>query len=233
MGGRTNVRGRPAAYARTLARTRLTKALLQAGVSSAVVLAAALAAVRTYADLPAVEDPLVAAALFAALSWAVFRRVCGPWRQARAGINAEDRVAKRILRANPAAVVHGAVIGRGGDADHVVFGERTALVETKHARGTLALAGATGLVVGGKRLPRDPVAQASAQAQQVGRALRIKVTPIVCLVDMVGPPKVVAGVTCCSARDLPGVLHAQGVTGGGRPARARAAELWELHRRTR
>lgn len=122
-----------------------------------------------------------------------------------AGWRAERAVGKVLRRARVDVVAHGVVVGRTGDSDHVVLGPCAAVIETKHGRGPVEVRDGA-LIMRGRRMPRDPLAQAARQSDLIGRHLQVATTPVVCIVDMTNRPFVTDGVIVCSARDLNGVL---------------------------
>ena len=93
------------------------------------------------------------------------RRFNVDYLRASTGVRAEARVARVLGRSACVAVVHGALLDRG-DVDHVVLGPALAVIETKHGRGQISFDGGGSLRVGGRRLPRDPLAQARANSGQ-------------------------------------------------------------------
>ena len=139
------------------------------------------------------------------LGWA-----CNQWRKTAKryaiGGKSERVVAGAIRRADPVAVVHGALLGAGGDADHVVLGPAVAVVETKTGFGkVLEVDG--GLQAGRRRIPKDPVAQVERQAHALGRLLGIEASSVVCVTKMVNRPfHTFSGCFVCSADSLPEVL---------------------------
>lgn len=189
----TLVLGRPGAHARDLA---VRRALLVAALAvAAAALAAGALVARTW-------WPLVPAAALVLVA----RDRAGWVRRALAGMRAEQAAGRAAESAGPAAVVHGALLGTGGDADHVVLGPVCAVVETKSGRGPLRTDGGT-VTVGGRRLARDPGAQARAQAALVRRTTGCWTEAVVCVVGMDGPPRRVGDCWYCSAADLAQVLR--------------------------
>jgi hypothetical protein len=130
--------------------------------------------------------------------------------RARVGARSEQRVAKVLVKLAPAAVVHGADLGSGGDADHVVLGPVCAVIETKTGRGnfTRKRRGDQSVVtVGTKTLPRDPVRQVRRQAQLLSRQAGRPVAAVVCVVDMTNGPIQEDGVWVCSLGSLANIIH--------------------------
>lgn len=191
-------RGRPARHARGMARRAALAAAAWTGV-------AAVAAAATFWLLPATVVGAVAAAVAVAAALAAAARNRGVAARARAGVRSEDRVRPVLARMRPAAVVHGAVLGAGGDADHVVLGPCAAVVETKTGRGAVEVRGSA-MRVGGRPVPGDPVAQARRQAAALRRRAGVWVDAVVCVVDATSPPQPVDGVWVCGLADLPRVL---------------------------
>lgn len=141
----------------------------------------------------------------------IARYAWGRAARAKAGARSEQRVAKVLARLAPAAVVHGADLGSGGDADHVVLGPVCAVIETKTGRGAFARKSIPGkpatVTVGAKTLPRDPVRQAQNQARLLRKLSGQYVAAVVCVVDMTNGPLQLENAWVCSLADLPQVLR--------------------------
>ena len=195
----TTVIGSPGAHAGALARRALSDVLL-ASVAS---LAAGIVALGLWSADRRPGAVLVALAALGCGWWS--RERFADQRRAAVGAAAERRVGALLERVGAAVVVHGALLGGGGDADHVVAGPCLAAVETKSGRGRLQVDGAR-VAVGGKVLPRDPVGQARRQAAAVRKLTGVWCAAIVCVADADGAPVESGGVTVCSATDLPAVL---------------------------
>lgn len=133
------------------------------------------------------------------------RRYNVEYLKASVGVRAEARVARRVSRLPFAALVNGALLDRG-DVDHVVLGPCLAVLETKHGRGRVEVRGDGSFRVSGRRLPRDPVAQAAANAERLSRRLNRPVDAVVVVVDATSGPFRSGAVWVCSLADLPGVL---------------------------
>ncbi len=192
MRSKTLILGRPGAYSAKLA----WKARLNAGaLLGAAFVAVALVAL---AKLP------VSVLMFAGI--AVFAK---PYQvkasKAAVGARSERRVARVLARSGYFAVVHGALLGVGGDADHVVLGKNVALVETKTGKGRVHVNG-EGVRVGNRRIPGDPINQARRQAKAVTRHTGITCTPVLCIVDGFFKPFNYSGVTLTNLADLKAVL---------------------------
>lgn len=188
----TTIIGTPGAHASLLARRR-----------AAPLLAVPALALVALFMLP--SNTLVALGC-AAAAFVVGKVAWPPVARALAGANAEKRVARTLSRVKPAIVLHGADLGRGGDADHVVLGPVCAVVETKTGRGAVRRTQA-GFFVGNRKLVRDPLAQATTQAGLLRRFTGCYVTAIACIVDMDGPPVQLPDGWVCSVKDLPRVLN--------------------------
>jgi hypothetical protein len=122
-----------------------------------------------------------------------------------AGWRAERKVGKLLHKTPLDVVAHGVLIGKTGDSDHVILGPCAAVIETKHGHGLVEISNGL-LAVRGRRMPRDPLAQASRQAEQIERRLKVSTTPILCVVEMSNRPFVFNGVIVCSAADLKSVI---------------------------
>jgi len=134
------------------------------------------------------------------------RRFNVEYLKASTGVRAEARVARVLGRCPLVAVVHGALLGRG-DIDHVVLGPRLVAVETKHGRGPVSFDRDGSLRVGSRRLPRDPVAQARANAARLGERLGRHADAVVVVVDATSPACRHDGVWVCSLKELPAVIE--------------------------
>lgn len=186
--------GRPARHTRRLRRTNLANVV----AAGAVCVTASLSFFVVQGVLRWV---MLVLAVFAALasrdSWVKTRKN-------QAGITAENLAAKHLRRCGASAVVFGAVIAHG-DCDAVVLGPQLAAIEVKHGRGTVRMDGGT-LRDDRRRLLKDPLAQATAQAAALHRLSGVRVDAIVCVTLMTNPPFQVKNTTVCSAKDLPGVI---------------------------
>jgi flagellin-like protein len=206
----TVVLGSPGAHARSLAFKALGRAaLLSALIVALVVAGFALGALSVFASDRGVSEVVGALLLLAAVvvgfsvsnSWASMRKAEIGWRS-------EKRVASVLDRCGAAAVVHGALLGAGGDVDHMVLGPVAVAVETKTGGGRVRIE--HGRVVAGRRtVPGDPVAQARRQAVALGRALGVRTSAVVCLPDMSNRPFKSGDVAVCSLNDLAAVIAAQ------------------------
>jgi hypothetical protein len=195
----TQVIGRPAAYARKLRNAALLKA---AGLGLGTLLGGGLAVV----GLADQRWPVAAAGIAVAVACtAGCERARTAAARARAGIAAEDLVARHVTRQGFALVAFGPMLGAGGDCDVVVAGPCLAAVEVKYGRGAVSHKGGR-LRDARRSFPGDPVAQARRQAGALGRLAGTPASPVVCVTGMTNPPLRVGDVTVCSAADLPGVL---------------------------
>jgi hypothetical protein len=127
--------------------------------------------------------------------------------KARVGATNESRVARVLSKTNTDYLINSAMLGVGGDADHVLLGPCLAVVETKSGRGPLSVRGHS-LVSGSKIIPGDPVAQVKRQAAALGRIAGSYCDAIVCVADTTTPIQIDRGVTLCSLSQLPGVIAA-------------------------
>jgi hypothetical protein len=120
-------------------------------------------------------------------------------------MRSERRVGRVLEACGATLVAHGAMLGAGGDADHLVAGPGLVVVETKTGRGQVTATEA-GLRVRGRQMPGDPVAQALRQAEALGRLAGVRAAAVVCVTDMEQGPFIRRGVTVRSLRDLPRVV---------------------------
>jgi hypothetical protein len=222
------VLGTPAAYARKLQ----IRALLRATLAVLVAAAAAAVALGAPEAFPTVRLNVagaVAAAVFAA-ALAARDRFATAARKAKVGIESEKRVAKVLARIDGLeAVVNGALLGAGGDADHLALGPVCVVVETKTGSGNLSVEGDGRLRVGRRVIPGDPLAQVGRQARALERLCGNSVTAVVCIPDAKGQARQVRGVWVCNLSQLGGVI----VAAPRVMAQGRAVDLArELHRRS-
>lgn len=201
------VYGSPGAYVATMARKAAGRALLSALVAVAGVVlffavgsfsalgAGGLKGVTAIASLVAVGG----GALNAYEAWTRSQK-------ASIGLRSERQVGKVLDSSGATAVVHGALLGAGGDADHVVLGPVLAVIETKTGHGQVR-ADAQGLVVGDRRIVGDPLKQAQRQAAALRRlAGGGWVDAVVCIPGMRNPAFQTSRTWVCSLDDLPKVL---------------------------
>lgn len=203
--------GRPAAYARKLRNAAMGRAFVCG-------LAAVAGGAAAVAGLARQTWPIVivggAAAVAATLAGDRARAAVA---RARAGIVAEDLVAKRVVKQGYAIVAFGPLLGAGGDCDVVVAGPCLAAVEVKYGRGVVSIR--NGRLRDARRsFPGDPIAQARRQARALAALAGAPAEAVVCVTGMTNPPVRAGDVTVCSAGDLPGVL-------GGLPARTNGGPL--------
>lgn len=191
------VHGRPARYARTLLRRQHLRAVAGAG-------AGASATGILIGGVGGRAGQLVAIALLTVCG-VVTQQYQKRRGQLVSGIRSEQRVARLLRRSGAAAVINGADLGRGGDADHVVLGPCVAAIETKTGRGRLQVTD-RGLQVGRKILPGHPLRQARRQADALTQLIKSPADAVLCIVDLEGSPRRIDGVTICAARDLLEVL---------------------------
>lgn len=193
----TEVIGRPGSHAAGLARHH---GLYAAGLAVAG-MALALGALALLPGAAALVPGVVAVVLFglAQAQWGLSRR-------ARVGADSEKRVARVVEALAPSVVVHGADLGSGGDADHVLLGPVCVVIETKTGRGKFRRQG-NKVLVGAKVLPRDPVRQVQNQARLLASKTGRYVDAVVCVVDMTGPPVHLDNAWVCSLADLAKVVH--------------------------
>lgn len=132
------------------------------------------------------------------------------------GIQSEQRVLNALRRTGASLIVNGAEVNAGGDADHVILRRlsqdtaQLAVVETKTGGGRVLVSPDALFTANGKRrIPNDPVRQASRQAAGLARMTGVPgASAIVCIVDMTNGPLARDGVVICSLQDLPRVVAA-------------------------
>lgn len=239
---RMKIYGQPGGYAGTLARRALTRgAVFQ--VPGLAAGAAALAALVSAGPDGSPPWPLIAVlAALAAAGTIAARPHWDAASRALVGRRSELRVARSLRRSRAHAVVHGALLGAGGDADHVVLGPAAVVVETKTGSGTVRV-GRDGRIethrsvqsgsgAGQHRrrtIPGDPAGQAARQARQLGRAVGQHAYAVVCIPDMANAPLRNGDVIVCSARDLPKVIDALPATVDEGTALTYAASIHAHH----
>ncbi len=199
----TTVNQPPARYARHLARVARVRAAGLYLVTLGSILGLYETTVR---PAGASRDLRLVLGAAAVLSAVLARRASTAAQRASRGVVSERRVATALTRLRPTALYNNLLLGAGGDADHVVVGPWLAVVETKTGRGHVSCDEA-GVRVGTRRIPGDPLAQVRRQADALSRRLNRHVTPILCVVDMYGPPQSVRGITVCSLGDLANVVR--------------------------
>ena len=205
----TEVVGRPGAHARKIRADHYRKAAAR----GCVAVLAALTGVWAMTN-PAV--PVSVSALLGATAVMLYgdsTRESFRARQAAIGARSERRVASVIEHVGATAVIHGMLLGAGGDVDHIVAGGCLVAIETKTGSGIVS-ASEHGLVAGRRRIKGSPVAQVTRQARRLGQIAGVDAAAVVCVPDMVNAPFVVSDVIVTSLRDLPAVLaNAPSVTG--------------------
>lgn len=190
--------GTPARYARMLRNRALGNMALVGAVSVPVSL--------WWAENPTSAWRGAVGFLAATVVLATVYDLSGAYSRAHAGIVSEQRVLEAIRQSNAVVVVNGARLNeRGGDIDHVALGPMAAAIETKTGVGTVTVQGDQ-LRLNTRPLKGASLRQVRSQATALSATVGATVTPVVCVVDMAGEPRVIGGVTVCSAGTLPGVL---------------------------
>lgn len=118
------------------------------------------------------------ALLLAVSSYAAVAARWPAWGRLFRGMGAEVRVG-RILESAPGVVAH-SVKTRAGDADHVVVSFGACVVETKSVSGAVSVRNGQ-LLVNGRELRSDPLAQARKASELLAPVLGVKPAPVVCL----------------------------------------------------
>jgi hypothetical protein len=179
------------------------KALLHGGAALLLTVGCILVLTRLEGTLMLVA--VVAGGCGALVEAYRFHQAEGAIGRLTAGWRAERRVGKSLRSATAEMVIHGAVIGRTGDCDHIVLGPCAAVVETKHGRGPVTIHDGS-LMMRGRRLPRDPIAQAQRQARVAGDLFGARVTAVLCIAEMTNRPFLFDGVYVCNASDVNAVI---------------------------
>lgn len=200
MTAKTTVIGTPGAHASHLGRRHLLRcAAGAAGVAGGILIALAGLGHPGYGAAALIGlGVALAGSYLAQQAWVKAQK-------AFAGARSERRVGAVLNGLGARTVLHGTMLGAGGDADHVVLGPILAVVETKTGRGPVRATGGR-LVVNGRKLPGDPVGQAKRQAAAAGKRARRHAAAVVCVVDMTGAPFQSNGVTVCGLTNLTQVL---------------------------
>ena len=127
--------------------------------------------------------------------------------KAKAGVDAEYQVAKALKNSSAFAVVNGALLGKGGDADHIVLGPMAVLIETKHGKGEVSIQSSV-VFAGRKKIPKDPISQVNRQSAALSKRINGKyVQAILCVTQMSNSPFRYNGVIICSSKDLAKVVN--------------------------
>lgn len=209
--------GRPGGYANVLAwKARLRVAAGWIVALAAIVMMAGpvtqhlpgLLSAGPSALEPLYTSPVVlGSAVVALASYAFAEKSRIDVRKAAVGIRSEKLVARQLKNVGAEAVVHGALIGGGGDVDHVVLGPCAVAVETKTGKGRMRLDGRT-IRVGRKTIPGDPIGQVRRQAKALSRITGQPTASVVCIPEMTSEPRAVGDVVICAAQDLSDVIRA-------------------------
>lgn len=134
----------------------------------------------------------------------------GFWHSANkalVGARSERTVGRALVAAGPHVVLHGLMLGAGGDLDHAVVGPVLAAVETKTGYGNVRVDSSGALWAGRRKLLGDPLAQCQRQAKALGKVAHMRAAAIVCVVNMENAAFTRNGVTVCSAKHLQAVLR--------------------------
>ena len=123
-----------------------------------------------------------------------------------AGIGAEAKVARSIMKYKGDFLINGAILGKIGDCDHIVLGPICAVVETKYGRGPVSVDNGQ-VFVKNRPIKSNPIQQVKRQAQVLSRIYNIRVNTIICISEGFFKPFTYEGVVLCNAQDLPKVLE--------------------------
>ena len=201
------IAGRPGGHAAVLARTALVRAAALAAVCAGCALGfLAAGPAHLFSGGAGALEPAVTG-LGAVAAGLGCRSELTRHAKAAVGRRSERRVAARLERLGATAVIHGAMLGAGGDTDHIVLGPLLAVVETKTGSGQVH-ASEGKLHAGRRTILGDPVAQVRRQAAALGRLCGQQPFPVVCIPDMTNRPFETSGVVVCSEADLASVLRA-------------------------
>lgn len=215
--------GTPGAHAASLGRLRLRAAALRAllGLAGLGLILAALLLALIHPDTPRLLLVLLPLTGLPAAALGTFqaRRSWESAQQGFRGARSERRCARELRRLQPAALVHGALLGAGGDLDHAVLGlplGGAAAVETKTGGGQLRVEG--GRLLAGSRDLTSSLDQARRQAAALSRRLGAPAQPVVVITDVRGQAVSLQGVLVCSLAELLPALR--GLRGSCTPERA-------------
>jgi hypothetical protein len=202
---RLRIYGRPGGHANLLLRQARQGQLTQWAIGAAICAAGAGVYQLTSSWIAAAAFIVVGIA-FGKLRGAPYETAAG---RARVGRDAERLVAKALNKwgkSHGATVIaHGGYPGSGGDIDHMLFGGRAVVIETKYGRGKISLNG-TSITAGNRTIPGDPIAQCLRQRNLVVRRTGLPVLAVVCVSEGTGPIMRVGDVIVCSAKTLPKAL---------------------------
>lgn len=196
--------GRPGSHPAMLARAELRRmcgpavALVASGVVTLVAFRWALSSGSWF--VPAAAGAVAAGCYYQVSS------VFSKWKRASVGARSERIVGRLAEGAGAAVVVHGAMLGAGGDADHVVLGPCVAVVEAKRGVGPLKVSGGK-VMVGSRVLRGDPIEQASRQARALSNRVGVTASAVVCVEGATGSTVRVGEVFVCPASSLREVLR--------------------------
>lgn len=197
----TLVIGRTAHHARGLAGAAFRRMAL-AALAAGLLLLAALLLYRI--GSPLLPVVAVVGIPFAVAAAAQFSAARVKYLQARVGVAAEETVARALARLGGEVLLNGVLLG-AGDIDHVLLGPWVLSVETKHARGKFTIDSAGRLRVGRRLLPRDPIGQASRNAEMLSRRLGVPVSALLVLSEADGRPLRIRDVWVLGTSSLPQV----------------------------
>lgn len=190
--------GTPGGHALVLARAARRDVLI-ASTGSAALALLALVAVTNFIAVSFLAGVAVAGAIW----WARERSI--DYARAMSGVRSERTVAKALRRCATVGVANGAMIGGGGDVDHIVLGPCCVAVETKTGRGEVTVT-KNGLTAGGRRIKGDPVGQVTRQAASLRKITGVYAEAVVCISGMEGPPLHHRTATICGPGDLHKVI---------------------------
>ncbi len=202
------VYGKPALHAKNLYRVASLRAIAAWSIAVLVMVSInELGGIESFTKRGGSSFSITLLIIFAIVAVNIARKAHVNAHKAKAGIDAENQVAKALRNVPAAAVIHGALLGKGGDADHIVLGPMAALIETKHGRGEVSV-NASQVFAGRKKLPKDPIGQANRQAAALRKKIKGRyVQSILCVTQMSNSPFQHNGVIVCSIKDLPSVLR--------------------------
>jgi len=126
---------------------------------------------------------------------------------ALAGIKAEEMVSSKIEKYTNFFLIKGAMFkANAGDIDHIIVGNKFAVIETKNGRGLVTHTRQGKLAINGKEMYRSPLIQARKQAQHLSKLTGVNVTPILCIINAENSPLKIEGVQIVNISQLPDIL---------------------------
>jgi len=127
--------------------------------------------------------------------------------QGLAGVRAEQLTSDLLVRETNGIVVNGVIFDLNkGDTDHVYIGHTLAAIETKSGHGELVYLPKSRMILNGKLMYRNPLAQTRKNAQQLSKLSGKHAKPILVITFMEGEPRELEGVIVTNLKHLPKVI---------------------------